>query len=364
MQILPTSLAAGIRPRLACEIRPESVVAARADDAAGVLATTARATLPLGALVPGLKPINIVDRVAVIAAIRRSLEDVSGKTRDITLILPDAAVRVLLLDFDSLPTKASEALPVVRFRLKKLLPFDADEAAISYQIMSTSKSLVRVLAVAIPRDILEEYESAVREAGFLPGAVLPSTLAALGALDDPAATALIVNAGEQTITTAIVQNGIVLLHRTLEVQLPIVAAEAEAQHYVETTPVGEGLDIELPIEISFEDPTSAAAAMQAKVLTAEVVHQAEAHALTHDLAQAVSVAAAYYEDTLSSAPQEVLTGGELGSRVIQQMLHDGGFNEGDLRVHEIVQPAHLTAAAVSSTIPRGLLAGVRGALRT
>ena len=364
MQILPTSLAAGIRPRLACELRPESVVAARADDPAGLLATIARAMLAPGALVPGLRPINIVDRVAVIAAIKRVLEDLSGKSKDVTLILPDAAVRVLLLDFDSLPTKPSEALPVVRFRLKKLLPFDADEAAVSYQIMSTSKSLVRVLAVAIPRDILEEYESAVREAGFLPGAVLPSTIAALGALEDPATTALLVNAGEQTITTAIVQNSILLLHRTLEVQLPVVAAQAEAQHHIETTPVGDGLDIELPIEISFEDPTSAQAAMQQQVLTAEIVHGAEVHALTHDLAQAVSVAAAYYEDTLSSAPQEVLVGGELGAQVIQQMLHDGGFDENALRVREIVQPAALAAGASTSTIARGLLAGVRGALRT
>ena len=51
-------------------------------------------------------------------------------------MVPDSTVRVLLLDFDSLPSKAAEALPVVRFRLKKLLPFDADDAAVSYQIMS------------------------------------------------------------------------------------------------------------------------------------------------------------------------------------------------------------------------------------
>ena len=51
----------------------------------------------------------------------------SGRWRDVTVVVPDAAVRVLLLDFDQLPSKAAEALPVVRFRLKKLLPFDADD---------------------------------------------------------------------------------------------------------------------------------------------------------------------------------------------------------------------------------------------
>ena len=69
-----------------------------------------------------------------------------------------SAVRVLLLDFDELPAKAAEALPVVRFRLKKLLPFDADDAAVSYQVMATSKVGMQVLAVAMPREVLAEYE--------------------------------------------------------------------------------------------------------------------------------------------------------------------------------------------------------------
>ena len=70
------------------------------------------------------------------------------------MIVPDAAVRVLLLDFDELPAKPVEALPVVRFRLKKLLPFDADDAAISYQVMATAKGSLQALAVAMPRQLL------------------------------------------------------------------------------------------------------------------------------------------------------------------------------------------------------------------
>ncbi len=59
-----------------------------------------------------------------------------------TVVVPDAAVRVLLLDFDQLPSKIAEALPVVRFRLKKLLPFDADTAAVSYQVMASERGSV------------------------------------------------------------------------------------------------------------------------------------------------------------------------------------------------------------------------------
>src|SRR5579875_2121344 len=195
MNLLPK--ASGSRPRLACEIFTGGVVAGRSPEPGLPLAAVAKASLAENALVPGLKPGNVADRVAVVAAMRRVLEQVAGRAgnrnADLTLIIPDGSVRVLLLDFDTLPTKLSEALPIVRFRLKKLVPFEADEAMVSFQVMSTSRSMVRVLAVAMPRDVLSEYESAAREAGYEPGAVLPSTLAALASLDEGEGASLVIN---------------------------------------------------------------------------------------------------------------------------------------------------------------------------
>src|ERR1017187_7553197 len=170
MEILPRTL--GTRPRLACEVRAEGVVAARAEDASAVLSAVSRVPLPdgvagarLSAVVGGVGG-GAAGRAAMVAAVRSALEAVCLKTREVTLVVPDAAVRVLLLDFDELPAKAAEALPVVRFRLKKLLPFDADDAAVSYQVMATAKESIQVLAGAMPHEVLECYESAVREAGF------------------------------------------------------------------------------------------------------------------------------------------------------------------------------------------------------
>src|SRR5215472_4068612 len=131
MQILPTGL--GTRPRLAVEIRPEGVVAARANSASALLASVSRAGTSDGAVLPGLKLGNLQDRLGVEAALRTTLDAVSTgareRARDVTVIIPDASVRVLLLDFDELPGKPADALPVVRFRLKKLLPFDVDDAS-------------------------------------------------------------------------------------------------------------------------------------------------------------------------------------------------------------------------------------------
>jgi type IV pilus assembly protein PilM len=124
-------------------------------------------------------------------------------------------VRVFVLDFDSLPDKAIEALPVLRFRLRKMVPFDVEHAGLSYQVLSASKTECKVLAAVMPGPILEEYEAAVRAAGYEPGAVLPSSLAALAALESTEAL-LTANLSSVALTTSIASGQNLLLYRTLD----------------------------------------------------------------------------------------------------------------------------------------------------
>jgi type IV pilus assembly protein PilM len=364
MEILPKTL--GTRPRLAVEVRAEGVVAARAEDAAALLTAVARADLAEGAVAPGLKVGNIVNRTAVTAALRKVLDGVAGsgreRLRDVTVIVPDSAVRVLFVDFDQLPSKAVEALPVVRFRLKKLLPFDADEAMVSYQVMSTGKDSVKLLAVAMPKAVLEEYESAVLAAGYLPGAVLPSTLAALAGLEEAEAPVLVVNAGLGTVTTAIVQAGMLLLHRSVDMSVggsapavttvvPLVSRESTAQEWAQQEPLGPG----------GWDRFDAEAAMQTSMVETAVTREIEARAAAREVAQAVSVAEAYFEDSLQRSPDQLLMAGTLGAESLTAMMEESGL-EG-LRVREMVESGMIEPGAVTASVPRGWLAGVRGALR-
>ncbi|MDW5264971.1 MULTISPECIES: hypothetical protein [Acidobacteriaceae] len=364
MDFLPTSL--GTRPRLAVEIRAEGIIAARAEDAAALLTAVARVDVPDGAVVPGLKVGNLVDRQGVTTAVRKALDEVSGKGsersvgRHVTLVVPDAAVRVLLLDFDQLPSKAVEALPVVRFRLKKLLPFDADAAAVSYQVMASERSVVRVLAVAMPKDVLDEYEGVVIAAGYLPGAVVPSTLAALSGLDVADAPALVVNAEPGGVTTAIVKGGILLLHRALDLSANTDAATAIAATVEETQAARE-------VQILGDyDRFEAEAAMQTAVIEKAEMHDwvatAVAQATASEITQTVSVAAAYFEDTLQTVTESLLVAGTIGAHEVAAMMEANGL-EG-LRVQEMVDVTMLETGAVSASVPRGWLAGVRGALKS
>ena len=48
------------------------------------------------------------------------------------LVLPDYCARVAVLDFDAFPSNPAEQLSLVRFRMKKSVPFDVEDSAISY----------------------------------------------------------------------------------------------------------------------------------------------------------------------------------------------------------------------------------------
>jgi type IV pilus assembly protein PilM len=202
------------RPMLACEIAADRVLAGRAADAGRMVEVASARELAPGAVVPDLMEPNLRDRAAVRTAIEGALAGVGGRSRDVIAILPDTSVRVVLLDFETLPTKREEAEAVVRFRLKKSLPFDPNEARVSYHAQTTEKGMRAVAAVVLNK-VLEEYESAFRDAGYNPGMVMPSMLAALGAADAERPT-LVVKVDARTISIAILEQEKLLLFRTLE----------------------------------------------------------------------------------------------------------------------------------------------------
>lgn len=297
----------GARPRLACEVRPEGVIAGRASaDTRKADTVLAFAPLATGALTPGLKTPNLADRTAVLSALESALSAVNAKDRNVTIVVPDAAARVLLLDFDTLPVKRQEAMPVVRFRLRKMVPFDVDTAAVSYQVMGQKANQLSVLVTVMPADVLAEYEGAVRDAGYEPGAVLPATLAVAAGLDGGGAT-LLVNQMKSSVTTAVTSGDEMLLHRTVD------------------------LSSDLP---------------------------AGSPARDEEIAQAVITALAWYEDTLRATPEKLRYAGEGGAQAAKQSrwlrLVDAPPG-----IEDVAVPS---GASMATDVPVGMTAGVTGAL--
>lgn len=202
------------KPRLACEIAADRVLAGRlGEDGRSLEASAARELAP-GSVIPDLVDVNLRQGDAVKEAVASALGGVAGRSRDVIAIVPDAAVRVVLLEFDALPSDAEEAAGVVRFRMKKSLPFDVDKARVSYHAQKTKEGVKVVAAVALA-SVVEDYEAAFRNAGFSPGVVLPSMLAALGAASAERPT-LVVKVDARTTSIAILNADQLQLFRTLE----------------------------------------------------------------------------------------------------------------------------------------------------
>jgi type IV pilus assembly protein PilM len=310
-RIFPSDIDA-LRPRLACEITPAGVLAARPGSVAEIGqaqdVVTHFAPLRMGVLVPSLKAPAMTDRAAVSAALGQALEPIAERSKKVTVIVPDAAVRVLLLDFDTLPAKTADVLPILRFRLKKLVHFDVEDAAISWQVLPKNgdEMLLRTVVAVMPAAVRAEYEDAVREAGYEPGAVLSSSLAALAAVpgEDPA---LVVNRNANCVTTAIVRGPQLLLFRTME--------------------LSDGARDEV-------DEAQTAAELQ----------------------QTVSVAIAYYEDTLASTAHTIYSVGPGGAGELDRLLALPGVRVRDLT------PSRESYGTTTPSATTGMLAPVVGAL--
>ncbi len=202
------------KPKLACEIAADRVLAGRFSDHGGGLEASAAHELAPGSVIPDLVENNLRQRNSVRSGIEEALGSVAGRSRDVIAIVPDAAVRVMLVEFDTLPSDPEEALGVVRFRLKKSLPFDVDKAKVSYHAQKIN-SEIRVVAAVAMAGVIEDYESVFRDAGFIPGVVLPSTLAAIGAADAKKPT-LVIKVDAHTTSIAILNEDQLQLFRTLE----------------------------------------------------------------------------------------------------------------------------------------------------
>lgn len=245
-------------------------------------------------------------------ALARALQGVAGRNRPLTLVVPDACVRVLVLDFDTLSNKPSEALPLVRFRLRKMLPFDVDAAAVSYQVLRTNKEVekvgsLRVMVAVTSAEVRDELELLVRDVGFEPGVILPATMAALAAVPETGAH-LVVHTSRHSVTTAITEAGDLLLYRSVD--------------RVEQADQLEGIE--------------------------------------DDLVQAILMATAFYEDSLGASPEQILVAGHDTPEQLQNLLSA----EGTLQIpaRSLVRTENFLAEATPNGVPPCGFAGVVGAL--
>ena len=214
---------------LAIELAPDRVAAARWSRT-GSLDGYAVESLPLGALIPSAVDTNIVNVAAVKVAVASVCERLRSREEDVALILPDTVIRVFVQHFEEFPRSAEEAVPMLRWKLKKSVPFEADETLISYMRQAPREAGVDVVTSLARLRIVREYESLAESIGLLPGVVLSASLAAIALLEDEKPT-LLARVSGSTLTTAIVRRGVLCGYRCTE--LPAHGASLTPQMLLE-----------------------------------------------------------------------------------------------------------------------------------
>ncbi len=204
-------------PPLAIEISPERVAGVRFGRA-GTHVSYDIEELPKGAIVPSAIESNVVNAGVVKAALAKVCQTVAANDEDAALLVPDPVIRVFVQHFDEFPRSAEEAVPMLRWKLKKSVPFEVEETLLSYMRQAPKAEGVDVVTAIARLRIIKEYEALAQEVSLRPGVVMSTTLAAVSLLEDQKPTLLARVAGT-SLTTAIVREGVLAGFRCTE--LPV-----------------------------------------------------------------------------------------------------------------------------------------------
>jgi type IV pilus assembly protein PilM len=176
---------------------------------------------PLDAGVLSVSPLHDnVQQPEILAAQVAGLVPANGarKRRRAALILPDYAARIAVLDFDAFPTDPADQLSLVRFRIKKSIPFDIESATVSYHVQrGHGRTKIEVVAAVIALEIVARYEAPFRAANYVPGFVTTSALAALN-LVQAEGIAVLAKLSGQALSVMVLDGPALRLARCVELE--------------------------------------------------------------------------------------------------------------------------------------------------
>ncbi len=204
------------RPSVAVEIAAGRVTALRLSGGSPPLASYASEPLAAGAVTPGLTAPNIVDPAQVSAAVGRVLESV-GRSRRVALVVPDPVAKVSLVRFEQVPGRASDLEAMLRWQVRKTVPFRVEDAQLTWTAGQELEGGGREFVVTLARrELVAQYEAAVAAAGAHAGLVDLATFNLVGLLLAAGrgdADCLLVHTASDYVTLAILRRGRLIFYR-------------------------------------------------------------------------------------------------------------------------------------------------------
>ncbi len=182
MSIRVPFLRSAVAPHVFC-LLPEGVTYARvrAGDPAG-FEEVRHFRYPAGSAVPGPAGSTLPTREALAEAIKAARALSGGRLARASVVFPDAWARILPVELETIPDQSNAGRDVVLWKLRKLLPGHPTDLSVVYEPMPELTDEKRVLAAAVPREILEGLERAFEESGVRVGYLAPASLALFAGL--------------------------------------------------------------------------------------------------------------------------------------------------------------------------------------
>jgi type IV pilus assembly protein PilM len=162
------------RTSLGVEINPSGVAFALlgGSSAAPLLERVSFAPLAPGTLRVSLREANILEPQSFSEAVRNAHNLLLHSGTRLSLTLPDTVGRVMMLDVEGRFKSRAEGLDIIRWKLKKNLPFDIADTHLDYQQLSVRENGDMALMVAlVSRAVITQYEELLVGAGFTPARI-------------------------------------------------------------------------------------------------------------------------------------------------------------------------------------------------
>jgi len=178
--------------------------------------------LPEGLVSPSLIRPNIADLPDFVAALKSAFAKAEIKTARVSLALPDASAKVSLHPLDTLPGNENEKQQLLRWKLKKTVPFNIDEAHVASLDHKLPNGKHRVLTVCIHKEVLAQYEEAFQKLGIHAGYICLSSFATFELLsklepDLGQRSVLLLRVRPSGVSSLIAQEGRVVFFRQTDI---------------------------------------------------------------------------------------------------------------------------------------------------
>jgi len=156
------------------EISPTGVTCALGGGtpAAPTVERIAHASFPPQTLHVSLREQNILDPGAFTATLKSAYNQLLCSSTRIAVSLSDTVSKIMLLDLESRFKNRAEALDLIRWKLKKSIPFDSADTHLDYQQLAVRENGDLSLLVAlVSRTVIAQYEELITSAGLSPARI-------------------------------------------------------------------------------------------------------------------------------------------------------------------------------------------------